>query len=392
MKLNKFNVIAALLAAVVLWGCKNEDVSRQHYDNKLFISASAFTDEMLIKGTVHSYERQITAGIAKPAAEDITVEFAAAPELLGHYRQAFYDPDVLLLSAEHYLLEEPQTMIQAGSVTSAPVRIEFVDVNLLDKDERYVLPVTIRSVQGIGGVLGSARTLYFLFKGAALINVVADIADNRAWPEWDDPSPVTDMTTFTLEAMIYGNAFKNQISTIMGIEGQFLVRIGDAGVDPDQIQVAALKNLTNADLKLESRRWYHLAVTFNAGDVAVYLDGVEKCKGNVGTRSVNFGVAHSDESANKPRCFWIGYSYDKDRYLDGRISEVRIWNKALSVAQINAPDHFYRVEPTADGLVAYWKFDEGAGKTVKDHTSYGNDLTLENDPKWIAVALPQTEK
>lgn len=135
-----------------------------------------------------------------------------------------------------------------------------------------------------------------------------------------------------------------------------------------------------------------MAVTFESGSVKVYLDGVEKCSGNVGTSSVNFGVKHSDESDGKPRCFWIGYSYASDRYFDGQISEVRIWNKALTPEEINAPDHFYQVAAASDGLVAYWKFDEGAGKTIKDQTSYGNDLTVEKELKWVNVSLPELGK
>ena len=181
-------------------------------------------------------------------------------------------------------------------------------------------------------------------------------------------------------------------TTIMGIEGKFLVRIGDSGVDPNQIQIASSRNLTNSDLKLDAGRWYHVAVTFESGNVKVYLDGAEKCSGNVGTSSVNFGVAHSDESDGKPRCFWIGYSYASDRYFDGQISEVRIWNKALTPEEINAPDHFYQVAAASDGLVAYWKFDEGAGKTIKDQTSYGNDLTVEKELKWVNVSLPELGK
>ena len=145
-------------------------------------------------------------------------------------------------------------------------------------------------------------------------------------------------------------------------------------------------------VKLDAGRWYHVAVTFESGSVKVYLDGVEKCSGNVGTSSVNFGVKHSDESDGKPRCFWIGYSYASDRYFDGQISEVRIWNKALTPEEINAPDHFYQVAAASDGLVAYWKFDEGAGKTIKDQTSYGNDLTVEKELKWVNVSLPELGK
>ncbi len=46
----------------------------------------------------------------------------------------------------------------------------------------------------------------------------------------------------------------------------------------------------------------------------------------------------------------------------------------------------------SDGLVAYWKFDEGAGKTIKDQTSYGNDLTVEKELKWVNVSLPELGK
>lgn len=74
-----------------LWQAARTRICPQHYDNKLFISATNFTDEMLIKAANSSYEREITAGIAKPVGQDISIEFAAAPELFDHYRQAFYD-------------------------------------------------------------------------------------------------------------------------------------------------------------------------------------------------------------------------------------------------------------------------------------------------------------
>ncbi len=389
MKFNKKNLAALLLAAVAFTGCENEDISKQHYDNKLFISTKNVTEELLIK-TTSSYEREIVAGMAQPVEQTVKVEFAAAPELYDHYCQAFYDKEAIILPEQHYEFTERTTEIQPGSVLSLPVKIKFVDVNLLDKNQRYVLPVTISSVEGIS-LLNSARTVYYIFKGAALINVVADIAENRAWPEWKDGSALK-LKQFTLEALICGNAFKKQISTIMGIEGKFLVRIGDAGVAPNQIQIASLNNLTNAELRLDPGVWYHVAVTFDRSEAKVYINGVEKCSGNVGAYSVDFGVPHSDESNGQPRCFWIGYSYDRDRYFDGMISEVRLWTKILSADDINAPDHFYQVDPASEGLYSYWKFDDGAGKTIKDHTANGNDLTVERDLKWGDVSLPEKGK
>lgn len=54
--------------------------------------------------------------------------------------------------------------------------MNFVNLNQLDDSRRYVLPVTITNVTGIG-LLESARTTYFIIKGAALINVVANIKE-----------------------------------------------------------------------------------------------------------------------------------------------------------------------------------------------------------------------
>ena len=47
--------------------------------------------------------------------------------------------------------------------------------------------------------------------------------------EWKTPELVTDMKQITMEALIYPREFGKLISTIMGIEGNFLMRIGDAG-------------------------------------------------------------------------------------------------------------------------------------------------------------------
>lgn len=389
MKFNMF--ILAAVAVVLLAGCKNDDVSRTHYDNKLYISTtSSFTEELLLKNNVSVDSREIVARIAKPERQPIEVVFAPAPELLETYRNAYYDYAALLLPSEHYAIDEPRTTIKEGTVASAPVAVRFIDLNLLDREARYVLPVRIASATNIG-VLESARTLYYVFKGASLVNVVADIDQNWVWPAWQNAAPVTNMSRFTLEALVYGETFSREISTIMGIEGIFLVRAGDSGLPKNQIQVATAnnKNLTSAALQLEPKRWYHLAVSFDAGAVTIYLDGVARCSGTVTASPVNFGVEHSDEADGKPRCFWIGYSYDKNRYFDGMIAEARIWNRVLTAGEINAQDHFYSVDPDAEGLVAYWKFDEGAGRTVKDHSAYGNDLTAFKDIEWVKVALPE---
>ena len=47
------------------------------------------------------------------------------------------------------------------------------------------------------------------------------------------------------------------------------------------------------------------------------------------------------------------------------------------------------VEPDADGLVSYWKFDEGSGSSIKDYTVNGNHLVGSSTPTWKPVELPE---
>lgn len=52
-------------------------------------------------------------------------------------------------------------------------------------------------------------------------------------------------------------------------------------------------------------------------------------------------------------------------------------------------NHFYLVEPDSEGLVAYWKFDEGTGQTVTDYTGNGNNGMALDPISWVEVALPE---
>ena len=386
-------IIAILSAAAAVVGCGKLEYSYQGNDNKLFILSDNMVEQHLVRLSDSTVSATLSLGIAQPQDEDIRVKMAVAPELFEKYTDVYHDEDILLMPSENCKVVTGELVIPAGNVKSIPVQLAFSGLDTLDMDLRYVVPVTVRSAEGID-ILESARTKYFVFKGASLINVVADLNENRAWPEWKNPEPFKSMYGFTLEALVYPNELSKQISTIMGIENVFLVRVGDSGIASNQLQVAtSAGNVTSTSLQLQTGKWTHIAVVYDYGDVKVYIDGERKISKSIYLRNgINFGVEHSDESDGNPRCFWIGYSYDDNRCFNGRFSEVRIWNRALSENDINAENHFYTVNPSASGLQAYWKFDEGAGNRIKDWTANGNDLTAESALDWITVSLPARNK
>ncbi|MEG2062036.1 MAG: LamG-like jellyroll fold domain-containing protein, partial [Alistipes sp.] len=132
-------------------------------------------------------------------------------------------------------------------------------------------------------------------------------------------------------------------------------------------------------------------------EVRLYVNGKLQSEGKTGYsgKTIDLGMRGlfatdpvTYPSLNGARQFFIGYSYDKERPLNGLISEVRVWNTVRTPEQIWK--YMYDVEPTTEGLCAYWKFNEGEGNVVVDQTGHGNDAVSNIDLKWDnTIEIPQ---
>ena len=64
--------------------------------------------------------------------------------------------------------------------------------------------------------------------------------------------------------------------------------------------------------------------------------------------------------------------------------------KVLTAEEINAKDHFYKIDPASEGLVSYWKFNDNntKDKVVKDYSGNGFHLETKNNANWQNVSVP----
>lgn len=383
MKFDKISLTLFLLAAVAFTGCKNEDPAEHHFDNKLYISSAQLTDDLLIRDDIVSDSRTISARLALPAKEDVTVTFEARPDLAARYNMVYGD-NAVGLPAEYFSIPEKVISIGKGNVTGNDIVVNFTNTNELNGDLRYVLPVTVADIQGIS-LLESTRTVYFVFKGAALINVVADISEMYFPVNWSSSVNVRGLKTITVEALVRSSDWEagrgNALSSVFGIEGTFLVRIGDADRPRNQLQLVNPNGnwpSPNAAPGLPVNEWIHIAVVWDAttGERIYYQNGEVVASDNAASGSVSLNSG----------CY-VGKSYDDSRWLPGEISELRIWNIQRTQEQIASS--MYTVDPTTPGLLAYWKFNEGSGNVINDATGNGTNLTGEGTPTWVNVELPE---
>ncbi len=380
-----------LLSIGALTSCQ-DDYENVADDNKIWDPTVDRVSLTLLDGKADVITKNMNVAMAQPEAFDVNVTYAVTPDKMEEYK-AIYGGEPVLLSEENYSLDVPTAVIEAGGVTSTNASITFSGLLSLDPDLVYVLPVSI--VSSNVPALTSRATTYYVFRGAALINTVGNMTGTclRFVNEGECPM-LGNLREMTFEVLLRPDAFSNMLSTLIGIEGRWLIRIGDAGVPSNQIQVAASPNVTDPAWQLEIGKWTFVTLTFdgNTGDVTVYFNGVKKgSTQRSGATTIDWNVVSED------RACYIGYAYDTDRDFMGDMSEMRIWNRILTPDEINSRNHFYRVDTDSEGLVAYWKFDEGAGNLIHDYANgydmhvpatYPGKSSVPADIKWNAVTLP----
>lgn len=371
------SIFAIFFASFVLTSCEED---AENFDDKAF-TTSEKVRSILLMGTNETESRTIQTSIAKLEGADIVVTYKVDESLVSQYNMAYGD-NAIILPPEYYELTVAVSTITVGTLKGNDVEITFKKLSGLNRDSVYVLPITVGSSNI--EFLNSTRNTYFVIKGAALINTVADITENYLSLQNPETSTLKDMQEVSIEALLYVNKFGKLISTIMGIEGNFLFRIGDAGLPDNQLQLATSSgNITDAAWQLPTGVWVHLAATYNSanGAVNVYLNGVKKGD----TKTTNYQNSVNWATSN----FYVGKSYDDNRYLEGTISECRVWNRVLTQDEIQGKDHFYRVAPDSPGLAAYWKFNEGGGQIISDRTGNGNTIVAKKSITWNPVSLPK---
>lgn len=376
---------AALLAVGSFTACQDdyEDV-----ENRVFDEGALSPSTVLVDGLAEQSSVSFAVNMANAATSEVSVTYSPDFSKVGAFN-AIYGLNAIELPVANFELVQPTAVFKPGQVTSSRVQILVKDLNSLDTDLVYVLPLTATSSVP---VLPSQDTRYIIVRGAALVNVVADMTGLYAsLNEPDQATGLNDLTEMTAQCLVYINEFggsEANIQTLLGIEGNFLLRISDSGMPVDQIQLATNHgNSTDASWKLEAKKWQRITFTFNAatGEATMFINGAKKATCVSDRRSaVNWGTDG----------FHVGKSYSNNRWLNGCFSEVRVWNRILTDAEIADPNQAYYVPTDSEGLVSYWKFDEGAGNLIQDYANGYNMTVYDKEdkaaaPKWTEVSLPE---
>ena len=124
--------------------------------------------------------------------------------------------------------------------------------------------------------------------------------------------------------------------------------------------------------------WHHAAATYDGTTWRLYLDGQLDGQATVGQPPASQGDQHASiGSALTSTGVAAGF-------FDGVIDEVRIWNRALPVGEIDAN---LNLELTSgNGLVARWGLNDATGNTATDSVASLVNGSITGAFTWVAGA------
>ena len=326
-------------------------------------------DSPAVKYTIDGpAEIGVTVSASCQATSDQTIRVRVDQDKLEGYN-ALYGKKYKMVPTEDYMLSNDEIVLKAGENNSEQLIFSLLRASNIEEGVTYCVPLTITDVTGGMPVLDSSRTVYLVLNQVMVVNAANLSRTNMQLPFESDPS-LAAVPQVTMEARVKVNNFASSspfISTVMGVEEEFLLRFGDTTIKPNQIQLAGGGFPVTGKTEFEVDKWYHLAVVFDGSTIKLYVNG--ELDGQVDApRGPVILCGNTDK-----RRFCIGSSVNS-RYLDGSISEVRVWKRALTQNEIQnnmcyiSPDYY-------QDMVAYWRFNEGGGSVIKDWTGNGWDIS-----------------
>ena len=379
-------LLAYITVLVLCFSCKNEE----QYKDVIFVTGAEtdVTAHMTVDGpATFGVSATCTAKLDK----DVAVNFTIDNSLVDGYNRKF-NRNYKVLPKGCYALATDKSVIPAGYSVSDPIMFDLTSAEDFEEGATYVVPVSITNAEGGIDILESCKTLYIVINKTIITKAAYLNSNYLEVPKFKEHPELKALNAFTMETRIYANNFQPRdprISSIIGIEDSetFLLRFGDASLDPGQLQLTAGDQITS-ESPCVTKKWYHVAAVFDGHSTKLYLDGVLLGSKEMSNRKTPVNLYDGGT-------FRMGYSYN-GRYLDGYISETRVWTRVLSAAELTNNKCY--VDPASEGLLAYWRFNSSDqtedGKTVvRDMTGHGYDAIARRahgDNDWMeAVRCPE---
>ncbi|CAM3610048.1 DUF1735 domain-containing protein [Elizabethkingia occulta] len=367
---NTLKNISIAICLLFCYACTNNEVPVS--ENAIYFEGNLGKDVITANIEDSDISVPISVRAAKPVDNEVQASVRIDESTVDDYNKK-NGTQYTALPADYYTLQDSKYTIEKGKYISNTGILKIKSLTGLPTDKKYVVPVTIVNTTSIP-LLQASKSLYVI-TNRTITTRATSLARNAFKVDFfKNNQGLNAMKTITYETRVLVNRFQVNspfISSLMGIEENFLLRFGDVTIQPNQLQMAGGNTATTASSAFSTGIWYHVAAVYDGTQIRIYVNG-ELASSRNAARTVDL---------TDPTGFYFGFSAG-GRYIDGAISEARIWSRALSRNELT--NGACGVNPKSEGLIAYWKFNESNdGRTIKDLTGNGRDAIASNNIEWV---------
>ena len=372
-------MIGLALATTFLTGC--DDAEYTILRNQAFVSQTNANPNTELKIFIDQEPVKVNLNVrmSDPAAKDMKFELVEDAALLEEYNKTNFTA-YKFLSSEQYSLVGSHVEVKQGQSISEAVELNILPLTqeMKDSGNKYAVALTLRSKDGESQVLQAGGNIVYLLDPAIVTSIPVFNATTNAYFELAED---LSMSEWTLEFCVHMNKLGQKVgelnnqalfdgSSKLGEEdGQIYTRFGDAMIEGNRLQIKTQGIVMDSKMQFEENKWYHVAWVCTGSKIHLYVNGKLDNSKDTSGKVTNLG---------KNKCKIGNTDYLK---ADVQMSEFRLWRRALSQREI--ANNQYATDPHADGLFAYFKFNEGQGDEFADFTGHGNKGWCTSPVRWV---------
>ena len=278
-----------------------------------------------------------------------------------------------------FVINDEFVTIKKGTATSPMTSVTLRDNSFIQEGVNYVIPLAVAYMDGgKAGILDASRNL-FIKIGKTMETFSLDIPGIGVYSTHSLGAGY-NLNTWTLEIKAHPYNMKSRGNDQLcrfccwneDGGGQVLLRFNENGKPWKTLDIVApsgryVTGSTGdpATGSFEQNQWYMISIVWDGSNMSVYINGEKD------TPTENSVSGNQAFNLNR---FEIGMSwggYGSSQSYTGRMAEMRIWNIARSASDIASTQ--CSVDPKSEGLVGYWKMNEGEGHVFHDSVA-GNDM------------------
>lgn len=390
MKTHIIQFVAAGLALLAVSACHNAEYSPLSGagNGVAFIAQTqtqAYSSQIITLGTEEVFV-DATVRLSDPATQDCTFTLSKDESALTSFnarKSTTYVP----LPEDFFSItdgeDNPLTEITVskGQSMSPSVRLHVKPLTeeMVESGLKYAIPVSLKSKDAKVEVLASAGSMVYVLNRLPIQDVpvinyntaVAGLFNEKvsSFTQW------TWETNINMDKLGEGiGQLNNQYIFNIVADQEIYIRFGDAPIDGRVLQIKTQGTQMNSQTLFNMNTWYHIAFVCNGSQVLLYINGQLDNTLDVEGKTYTLKNDGDDWSMCNTTYFKANAMY----------AEMRFWSVARSQAEIQ--NNMYTCDPGSEGLMCYYRFNEGSGKEFNDASMEGDEgkarAYAKSEPTW----------